>query len=73
MRSVGRLIAMIVVTVGFAWSGIALASDCPSPGVDCENTSGHDSGVSIVGAVVAVGAGLLGKSLADSRKTPPSR
>jgi|GEM_PF-6667509 len=71
----GRRIGLAVSVAAFAcliyWCGAAHASDCPSPGVDCEKTPGHDSGVSIIGGAAAIGAGLLGKTLAGSRNTPP--
>lgn len=70
MRRYGGMALWAGMLAVFVLSGMAQASDCPSPGVDCENTGGHDAGVSIVGSVIAITAGLLGKTIMDARKPP---
>lgn len=63
----GRTVLLLALVVGIvaAWPDLAFAHDCSGP-QDCEQTAGYNAVVSVVGALSAVIAGILGSTFAGT-------
>lgn len=65
--TIGRVAVLLAIVAGATvlWPDLAFAHDCSGP-QDCEQTAGYNAVVSVVGAVSAVVAGILGSTFAGT-------